>query len=370
MDVGRDALGILVVGAGFLGAQRAAAARAARGTRLVGVADVDDRRARAVAERHGAFAAGSLEDGLRLDGVGAVVVATPHADHAEAVELALACGKHVLCEKPLAIDAGDARRLACQAEDAGLRLAVGFNHRFYPPIRDAIRLVDAGRVGRVEGPSRVQIGHLASESFLRGWHTDRRVSGGGTMIDNGVHACDLIRRLAGEVESVSGHVRSDPRIADPCEREAFGLFLTLDDVVAELHSSWNLRRGYLTVEVRGERGWLLAETAPWRLSGQLSDGHRVDSRYAGARLAERVHRRLSGSERSLVTEVESFAATIGGAAGPGGNAEDGCRATEKVRWFYESAHRRAEVSLVPGVAGGWDRARKPKGVRGRTGGRT
>ncbi len=104
------------------------------------------------------------------------------------------------------------------------------------------------------------------------------------MIDNGVHACDLIRRIAGEVESVSGNVRNDPREPDACEREAFGLFLTHDDVVAELHSSWKLRNGYLTIEIRGEAGWLVVETAPWRLVGRLADGRRVERGY----LAERI----------------------------------------------------------------------------------
>jgi predicted dehydrogenase len=360
-------IGILVVGAGFLGTQRAAAACVARGTRLIGVADIDLRRAGDVAARHGGFAVGSLEDGLRLDGVDAVVVATPHADHAESVGLALGCGKHVLCEKPLAIDADDARRLALLAEDAGLCLAVGFNHRFYPPIRDAIRLVDAGGVGRVES-LRVQIGHHASDAFLRGWHTDRRVSGGGTLIDNGVHACDLIRRLAGEVEAVHGRITRSPRSSDTCESEAFGLFSTHDDAVAELHSSWNLRRGYTTVEVRGDRGWLVAETAPWRLTGRLGSGRRVGSRYVAERLAEKVHRRRFGPERSLVVELESFAATIAGRPGSGGNAEDGCRATEMVLGLYDSDRRRAEIPLAPRIVVGSVRGMTTR-VRGRTGGR-
>ncbi len=368
MGANRESVGILVVGAGFLGSQRAAAACVAPGTTLIGVADVDIHRAGGIAARHGAFTVGSLEEGLLLDGVEAVVVATPHADHVESVELALACGKHVLCEKPLAIDADDARRLALQADDAGLCLAVGFNHRFYPPIRDVIRIVEAGGVGRVEG-LRVQIGHLASREFLRGWHTNERISGGGTLIDNGVHACDLIRRLAGEVESVCGNIRLDTHQLDTCEHDAFGLFSTHDDVVAELHSSWNLRKGYLTVEVRGDAGWLVAETAPWRLRGRLGDGRRVTGRYAAERIAERVFRGRFGCERSLTVELQSFASSIRGGAATGGNAEDGCRATEMVLGLYESARLRAEVALAPHVARGRKDVPEAMTVRGRTGGR-
>ena len=367
MAASRDTIGVLVVGAGFLGAQRAAAAEAARGTSLVGVVDVDLGRARSVAARHGVFGASNIEDGLALDGVDAVVVATPHADHVESVELALARGKHVLCEKPLAIDADDARRLAVQADDAGLRLAVGFNHRFYPPVRDAIAIVDGGGVGQVE-TVRAEIGHHASEAFLGGWHTDREVSGGGTLIDNGVHACDLIRRLAGEVDAAWGALRHDPAALDACEREAFGLFFRRDDVVAELHSSWGLRRGYLTIEVRGDRGWLAVETAPWRLTGGLADGRRVARRYLADRLAERAFRARAGCERSLVREVEDFARTIGGQAGFGGNSEDGCRATEMVLGLVESARRRAQVPLASVERAPRD-LRRTTDVRRRTGGR-
>lgn len=358
-----DAIGVLVVGAGFLGAQRAAAAHRGRGTRLVGVADTDLGRARAVAGRHGAFAAASVEAGLELDGIDAVVVATPHADHVDAVELALARGKHVLCEKPLAVDADDARRLAAMADDAGLRLAVGFNHRLYPPIRDAIAIVESGGVGRVES-LRVEIGHHASDEFLRGWHTDREVSGGGTLLDNGVHACDLIRRIAGEVASVAGTVRHDPAALDACEREAFGLFVTRDDVIAELHSSWNLRRGYLTVEVRGDRGWLVAETAPWRLAGGLAGGRRLGRRYLAERVADRLTRLRSGCERSLSEELDAFARGIGGRPGEGADAEDGCRATEMVLGLYESDRRGARVSLVPPGAAEPGTARRPAGRLG------
>ena len=370
MHVGHETRGILVVGAGFLGAQRAAAARVARGTFLAGVADPDLDRARAVAAEYGGFAVPSLEEGLVRDGVDVVVVATPHADHVESVEYALARGKHVLCEKPLAIDAVDARRLEQQADDAGLRLAVGFNHRFYPPVHDAIAIVDGGGIGRVEGV-RVRIGHHASDEFFRGWHGDREVAGGGTLIDNGPHACDLIRRLAGEVASVSGTLRHDPSGPIGCEREAFGLFVGESDTVAELHSSWSLRRGYLTIEVRGEAGWLVAETAPWRLIGRLADGCRVRRSYLAERVREGLHRRRFGCERSLVAELEAFATAIGdGLKGPGGTAEDGCRAAEMVHGLYESDRCRVEVPLNLIARGGAPAAiPRPTSARGRAGGR-
>src|SRR5690606_14238454 len=127
-----------------LGAQRAAAATLARGVQLIAVQDHDPKAASRVAQLHGVQVVPDLRAGLKHPAVDAVVVATPHADHGEQVWEALEAGKHVLCEKPLAIDATEARALATRAQESRLRLATGFNHRFYPPVRDALTLVHAG----------------------------------------------------------------------------------------------------------------------------------------------------------------------------------------------------------------------------------
>src|SRR5829696_3673191 len=198
MDANGLGIGFLVVGAGFLGAQRAAAVMAARGCRLVAVHDRDSDVAGAVARQHGVRVARDYADALGWDEVDAVVIATPHADHFDQAAAALEAGKHVLCEKPLAVHADQARRLALRADERRLRLATGLNHRFYPPVRDALALVGSWSIGRVEGV-RAEIGHMASPEFLGSWHSDVARSGGGTLMDNGPHACDLVRLLLGEV---------------------------------------------------------------------------------------------------------------------------------------------------------------------------
>jgi len=346
MDASDKVLGLLVVGTGYLGAQRAAAAARAKGLRLVAVTDRDPASAERVAARHGVVAVPDLRVGLESGGVDAVVVATPHGDHAEAVRLCLEAGKHVLCEKPLAIRGEDARALATLADESRLRLATGLNHRFYPPIRDALALVGSWSIGRVES-IRAEIGHLASPDFLKSWHTEVARSGGGTLMDNGPHACDLIRRFLGEVVLAKGFVRQDIHLPAGCESEAFGLFRNHDNAFAELHASWTLRSGYLTVEVRGTEGFLRVETAPWRLTGHLADGRRIDRRYLVERVADRVHRARFGSEGSIVRELEAFASPAGPLPRPGATGWDGCRVTEMIQAVYQSDRTGDEVHLKP-----------------------
>jgi predicted dehydrogenase len=348
MDANGDgkAMGLLVVGTGYLGAQRAAAAMLTKRVRLVAVTDRDAESAERLAARLGVVAVPDLESGLESGGVDAVVIATPHADHAEAIRLSLEAGKHVLCEKPLTVRADDARALATLADESRLRLSTGLNHRFYPPVRDALSLVGSWGIGRVESV-RAEIGHLATPEFLKSWHTEVSRSGGGTLMDNGPHACDLIRRFLGEVVLAKGFVRQDVHLPNGCEVEAHALFRNHDNAVAELHSSWALRTGYLTVEVRGSEGYLKVETAPWRLTGRLADGRRVDRRYLVERVADRVHRARFGCERSIVRELAAFASPTGGHPRPGATGWDGCRATEMIQAVYQSDRTGDEVHLKP-----------------------
>src|SRR5690349_14531668 len=116
MEANGLGVGFLVVGAGFLGAQRAAAIMAARGCRLVAVHDANAEIAKAVARQHGVRVAGDYPSALAWDEIDAVVIATPHADHFEQARLALEAGKDVLCEKPLTVRPDDARRLALRAD--------------------------------------------------------------------------------------------------------------------------------------------------------------------------------------------------------------------------------------------------------------
>jgi predicted dehydrogenase len=344
MDANGLGVGFLVVGAGFLGAQRAAAAMVARGCRLVAVHDRDGRAAQSVASQHGVRFADDFEAALGSDGVDAVVIATPHADHYEQARRALEAGKHVLCEKPLAIRADQARALAMKADELGLRLATGLNHRFYPPVRDALALASRWAIGRVERV-KAEIGHVASPDFLASWHTDVACSGGGTLMDNGPHACDLVRRFLGEVVSASGTLLDQVRPG--CEREANAVFRDQDRGIGEVRSTWTNPNGYLTIEVQGSVGHLRIETAPWRLTGLLDGGKRVSKRYLTDRFAERRFRGLFGCERSLVRELEAFVSTPWGQPRLEATGWDGCRVTEMIDAVYRSDLTGNEIALEP-----------------------
>ena len=347
MSANPEVMGLLVVGTGFLGRQRAAAARASKHFRLVAVTDRDATLAERVASKLGVVAVPDLATGLESRGVDAVVIATPHADHAEAIETSLEAGKHVLVEKPLTVRPDDARHLATMADASRLTLATGLNHRFYPPIRDALTLVDAGAIGRVESV-RAEIGHHASPEFPqvlahRGRPVRRRDPDGQRPARLRPDPPIARRGRAGQGVRPAGPSRSPPA-ASPRRSASSGTTTTPS---LSCHASWNLRVGYLSIDVRGSEGHLRVETAPWRLTGHLADGRSVDRNYLKERVAERIHRLRHGCERSIVAELDAFGAI--GAPHPRANATgwDGCRVTEMIHAVYQSDRTGDEVHLKP-----------------------
>ena len=136
----------------------------------------------------------------------AVSVCLPTALHCAVVEQALAAGKHVLVEKPIATTVADAETMMRAAKRAGKTLFVGMTHRFYPEVLEAKRLFDEGAIGKL-----VMIRDSILEHFgfldAPAWYLDRDVAGGGVVLSSGIHMVDRTLWFAGEEPTaVSGAV--------------------------------------------------------------------------------------------------------------------------------------------------------------------
>jgi predicted dehydrogenase len=192
-------IGVAVVGVGFVGRIHARAALLA-GARLVGVAASSPQHAAHAASELGAGRAfDSAEEAALADGVDVVHICTPNHLHEDLARRAVAAGKHVVCEKPVAMDAAGAARVAAAATEAGRLVTVPFVYRFHPMVREARSLVCSGDLG----PVRLVHGSY-QQDWLAGaddtnWRVDAAQSGASrAFADIGSHWCDL-------VEFVSGH---------------------------------------------------------------------------------------------------------------------------------------------------------------------
>jgi predicted dehydrogenase len=135
--------------------------------------------------------------------VEAIAVCVPVAGHLEAALAVLSAGKHLLLEKPLTLDLAEADRLLARADDAPLRVMVGFNLRWHRHVLAARRLVASGTLGRIQSLGTVFSDPLLSRAGVPAWRS-RRAAGGGALFDKLTHHFDLWRFLLGdEVEEVS-----------------------------------------------------------------------------------------------------------------------------------------------------------------------
>jgi predicted dehydrogenase len=142
------------------------------------------------------------------DRVGLFVNGGPNAFHAEPTIAAARAGKHVLCEKPLALSAGEAHTMWRAAEDAGVVHATGFNYRFVPAVRLARELVQSGELGEIVHFRARYLQSWGWDAPPDDWHFDPSVAGTGALGDLGAHSIDLARHLVGEIRSVSAMVRT------------------------------------------------------------------------------------------------------------------------------------------------------------------
>jgi predicted dehydrogenase len=197
-------LDIVIVGAGRAGAVHATnLAESTPRARVVGVVDADEAAARSLAERVGAPSHGpSLPAALEELEFGAVVITTPTFTHRELAVAAARAGKHVFCEKPMALDAAECDDMIAAAGEAGVTLQIGFMRRFQPEFAEARRRIAGGDIGEP----------MVVKSLTRGpglpppWAWDLRRSNG-LLAEVTSHDFDSVRWLAGsDLERVYAEV--------------------------------------------------------------------------------------------------------------------------------------------------------------------
>ena len=247
--------GVAIVGCGLIGRKRAAALGDAR---LVACADVD----RAVAEALARTSAGAeaTDDWLaaidRAD-VSIVIVATTNDALADIGRAAVAAGKHVLIEKPAARSVAEIDGLIEGARRHRRLVRVGFNHRYHPALRKARELFDAGELGDLMFV-RGRYGHGGRPGYDKEWRADPARSGGGELIDQGVHLVDLSRWFLGEFAVVDGFAHTY-FWQMPVDDNAFLVLRTAGQQVAFLHVSCTEWKNLFSFEIYGTRAKLHVE---------------------------------------------------------------------------------------------------------------
>lgn len=321
----------------------------APGAELVAVQDVAEDRAQAVAEKYGVPGFTSIDDLLAQDGVDAVYIATPTYVHHEQTVAAARAGKHVLCEKPLAMTTEEIEDAIAVCEQEGVKLGTNFMMRFHACHQEIKRMVEAGELGTpVLGRAELTCWYPPIEGAFR---QIQKLGGGGALIDMGNHCIDLLEYFFGRVERVTCFI--DHLVQDyETEDTAVVLLDFVSGAKGMVDTLFNVPDAAARnmLEVYGSRGSLVTSgTIGQESTGRISAIVERETRGYDAQQA----RDAGAAEEIIEPEVvnmyeaaiQGFCDAIVNDTEPPVSAEDGLWSHRVIEACYESARTGKTVTL-------------------------
>jgi 1,5-anhydro-D-fructose reductase (1,5-anhydro-D-mannitol-forming) len=309
------------IGWGLIGASNIAhqhmidAIRAQPGSNVVAVASASADRARSFAAEHGIAAGYTSVAALLADpAVDAVYISTTNELHREQTLAAARAGKHVLCEKPLALALEHAVEMVRVCRSAGVVMATNHHLRNAATHRKIRDLIAAGAIGK---PLFARVFHAVYlPPNLQGWRIDRPQAGGGVILDITVHDADTLRfALGAEPIEAIGLTQTTPLARAGLEDGVMAVLRFDNGVLAQLHDAFTVRHAGNGIEFHGESGSIFGRN----VMTQSAIGEVVLRTASGDQTLAIEHENL------YVRGVAAFCAAIRGAGQPAATAEDGVR---------------------------------------------
>jgi predicted dehydrogenase len=316
-----------------------------QGVELTAIADLDERRARRAAEEFGARHWYTDHRALLArDDIHIVSLCLPHHLHRDVAIEAARAGKHVLCEKPLALDVGEADAMIAAAREAGVHLGVIFQHRWDPPFQRLRQAIERRAFGQM------LLGHvfhrcrnLTAPEFRDAWREHGKTVGGGVIMMQTIHFLDILLWCLGPVQSVTARVDAlvlkrdveDTGSAVLRFRSgAIGSVVTTEAIETERVSR---------LEIHGTTGsavWENNAWVRWEAPGYVEEPLPDDE----PRLSEADRARLLFGT-GHVKQIADFVDRLRHGWPPSVTGEDGRHATAVVRAMYESSETGRTVTI-------------------------
>lgn len=330
---------VAIIGAGRFGSKRAAAVSRSPRCTLTVVADPNVQAAKVLADRFACRATGEWKSAVMREDVDVVVVSTPTYRLAEVSLLAAQAGKHILVEKPSGRSATEILPVIEAARISKVFVKAGYNHRYHRAIRRAYKLFKEGYVGR---PLTVQCfyGHGGRIGYEREWRSQTDLSGGGQLLDQGVHVLDLLRWFLGDFEEVNAMISTAFWPIAPAEDNVFATLRAACGAVAQVHASWTCWKNKFSFSLFGEKGYLCVEG--------LGGSYGPEQLCLGVRgnpgeVPNEQWSHFEGRDDSLDLEWEDFLDSISGNHSPMSDGDEAMRTLLLVDAIYRAAKERRTI---------------------------
>ena len=275
-----------IVGLGLIAEfhARAIEALADAGARLVACCSRSEEKARSFSERHGCRGYTSLSEFLAHPGLEAVSVCTPSGAHLEPAVAAAQAGRHLIVEKPLEITTERCDRIIAAARRSGVVLAGVFQSRFHDAAQALRRAVAEGRFGRLVLGSAYVKWYRTQEYYDEGgWHGTRALDGGGALINQGIHAVDLLQWFMGPVESVQAFTATLGHERIEVEDVAVAALRFAGGALGVIEGSTAAFPGFLKrIELSGTGGSVILEEESlkaWEFSDSRPEDEEIRNRF-------------------------------------------------------------------------------------------
>ncbi len=336
-------IGFGIVGAGMIGKVHAEAIQAIPGARLVAVCGREAMKTGEFAARFGAAAYTDYAQFLAQPGVHVVNLCTPSGLHAEEGIAAARAGKHVLTEKPIETTLAKADALIAACDAAGVKLGVIFQSRFLPAVQRIKQAVDEGRLGRLMLCDAIVKWYRAPEYYAGSWHGTQALDGGGALINQAIHTVDLLRWLAGPVETAFA-MKAALRYPQIEGEDTLVASLRFQNgALGVIQATTSVKPGFKRrVELSGERGTIILDgdaISVWALDGETDapsdDAQLTDGSANPAAISNEGHR----------MQIEDMVNAVREGRAPLIDGREGRLSLEVVEALYASANAGQAVKL-------------------------
>lgn len=335
-----------IIGCGEIAVSHARSIAEAHNARIIMTMDVKKEVAKDLADRYQASFTTDLDELLSNPEVDAVYIATPHHLHAPIAIKSAEAGKHVMVEKPIAVNLKQARDMIEAARKNGVLLSVCFVMRYRPDVLKAKELLEDGVIGDVIALKMSAMGDKPASYWHGGysgrvktdWRTKKDQSGGGILIMNAVHNIDVMRFITG-LEAVRVYAEQDTFVTPVEVEDWINVIIRYDNGAIgsiDASSCAKGREGFGD-RIFGKEGQI-ALGSPLRLYTTLPDEGFEPGRW------NEIHLPQIGNPRTLY--VEKFAeAVLSGADEPPVTGEDGLKALQVIIAAYESGEKHQPVTI-------------------------